>query len=56
MPNEYRDLALLLNNCKDKVKEYSPRYNNADELISIIKKLDIRKTDRLNNFFDIISD
>ena len=56
VPNEYRDLALLLNNCKDKVKEYSPRHNNADELILIIKKLDIRKTDRLNNFFEIISD
>ena len=25
-------------------------------MISIIKKLDIRKTDRLNNFFEIISD
>ena len=56
VPNEYRDLALLLNNCKDRVKGYSPRYNNADELIAIIKKLDIRKTDRLNNFFEIISD
>jgi tRNA nucleotidyltransferase (CCA-adding enzyme) len=56
VPNEYRDLALLLNNCKDRVKDYSPRHNNAGELISIIKKLDIRKTDRLNNFFEIISD
>tara|TARA_B100001063_G_scaffold123836_1_gene115533 strand:- start:1095 stop:2147 length:1053 start_codon:yes stop_codon:yes gene_type:complete len=56
VPNEYRDLALLLNKCKDKVIEYNPRHNSADELISIIKMLDIRKTDRLNNFFEIISD
>lgn len=56
VPNEYKDLAILLNNCKGHVIGYHPQPDTADELISIIKKLDIRKNDRLNNFFDIISD
>ena len=55
VPNEYRDLAILLNNCKDHLIAYYPQPDSADELISIIKKLDIRKKDRLNNFFEIIS-
>jgi tRNA nucleotidyltransferase (CCA-adding enzyme) len=55
VPNEYRDLAILLNNCKDHVLAYHPQPDSADELISIIKKLDIRKNNRLNNFFEIIS-
>ncbi len=56
VPNEYKDLAILLNNCKGRILEYTPAHNTADELISIIKKLDIRKMDRLDNFFHIISD
>ena len=55
VPNEYRDLALLLNNCKDHIITYHPQPDSADELIYIIKKLDLRKNDRLNNFFEIIS-
>ena len=55
VPNEYKDLAVLLNNCKDHVIAYYPQHDSADELISIIRKLDIRKNDRLNNFFEIIS-
>ena len=56
VPNEYRDLAILLNNCREQIIEYKPEQDTADELSLIIQKLDIRKMGRLDNFFHIISD
>ena len=54
VPNEYKDLAILLDNCKDDFLSYIPKHDNHIELLSIIKKLDIRKTKRLDAFFEIV--
>ena len=54
VPNEYRDLANLLNNCSEEIINYKPNENNISHLISIIRNLDIRKIERLDNFFMII--
>jgi len=53
VPNEYRDLALMFNNCYHDFVCYQPTADNHDELISLIKKLDIRKEERLQNFFEM---
>jgi tRNA nucleotidyltransferase (CCA-adding enzyme) len=55
VPNEYKDLALLFSNCSEEYVSYSP--NNIEEydvLLSLIKKMDIRKKDRLKSFMRCI--
>ena len=54
VPNEYKDLAMILNSCKERIEEFEFTHGH-DTLIEIIKMLDIRKEERLNNFFEIIS-
>lgn len=54
VPNEYRDLAVMLNNCKEEYILFNPSNTDAcDKLQSLIKKLDIRKEDRLKEFLEI---
>jgi len=55
VPNEYKDLAKLLNKSSDDIIDYIPDENNISHLLLIIKNLDIRKSERLENFFSIIS-
>ncbi|MBT3548957.1 MAG: hypothetical protein HOI56_02940 [Gammaproteobacteria bacterium] len=51
VPNEYKSLALLLSNCYEEYVGYLPNcIEEYDSLLSIIKKIDIRKKDRLNSF------
>ena len=51
VPNEYKSLTLLFSNCLDEYIKYTPdNAENYDALISLIKKIDIRKKDRLNSF------
>ena len=53
IPNEYKDLANLLNQSKASIEEYEPVTDNYEQLLNIVKKLDIRKKDRLKNFFEV---
>ena len=53
IPSEYKDLANLLNQSKTSIEEYEPVTNSHEQLIGIVKKLDIRKKDRLKNFFEV---
>ena len=53
IPNEYKDLANLLNQSKASIEEYEPVKDSYEQLIDIVKKLDIRKKDRLKNFFEV---
>ena len=54
VPNEYMDLAQLFRDCFEEVVSYSPRVTEKyDELLSLVKKLDIRKEERLKNFLEI---
>ncbi len=55
IPNDYRDLAKMLRQCELIVSKYKPDKNKCDELLELIDKLDIRKTERLKNFFECIS-
>ena len=51
VPNEYKELALLLKNCHSDYCFYSP--DNIEEyakLLSLVKRLDIRKQERLELF------
>ena len=51
VPNEYKSLALLLKNCYKEYVEYLPNsVEDYDTLLSLIKRMDIRKKDRLNSF------
>jgi len=54
VPNEYKDLAKLLNKSSDEIVNYIPDEKNIFHLLLIIKNLDIRKSERLENFFSII--
>ena len=55
IPNEYRELSLLLNNCFSEFVSYVPdNINDHEKLLSIIKKLDIRKEDRLEAFMGCV--
>jgi tRNA nucleotidyltransferase (CCA-adding enzyme) len=54
VPNEYKDLAKLLNKSSDEIVDYIPDEKNISHLLLIIKNLDIRKSERLENFFSII--
>ena len=51
-PNEYKELALLLSKCKD-IYDYEPSLDVIDSIMNIIKRLDIRKEERLKNFFKL---
>ncbi len=56
VPNEYTELAKLYQDNKDDISRYDIEQNNDyDKLLMIIKKLDIRKKERLNNFFEILA-
>jgi len=51
VPNEYKSLALLFSNCYEEYCDYLPNdVEEYDTLLSLIKRLDIRKKDRLNSF------
>ena len=50
IPNEYKDLANLLNQSKASIEEYEPVTDNYEQLLSIVKKLDIRKKIDLKTF------
>jgi tRNA nucleotidyltransferase (CCA-adding enzyme) len=51
VPNEYKSLTLLFSNCLNEYLNYSPdSAENYDALISLIKKIDIRKKERLRSF------
>ncbi len=67
VPNDYKDLTKLLNNCYDDVfnmdvlslqrdvihiLDASNVEMDVDEIYAIVKKLDIRKEDRLKNFLN----
>ena len=57
VPNEYKELTLLLSNCATKCKWYQPSDTDEyDIALSLIKKLDIRKKDRLESFKRIVWD
>lgn len=54
IPNEYTDLALLLDSCKEDYLSYDPSSSEeCNELLFLIKKLDIRKEERLKEFLEI---
>ncbi|MBS83406.1 MAG: hypothetical protein CMD65_04645 [Gammaproteobacteria bacterium] len=54
VPNEYKDVAQLLRNCFKEYISYFPKDpNKYDGLLSLIKKLDIRKEERLRRFMAI---
>ena len=56
VPNEYKDLAQLLQNCAEEYSNYYPESTiEYDKLLSLVKKLDIRKEERLNNFMEIMT-
>ena len=55
IPNDYRDLAKMFRQCTDAVSNYQPKKNEYEELLELINQLDIRKTERLKNFFECIN-
>jgi len=54
VPNEYKDLALLLRDCRYDILSYKPYPEGCDDLVSLIKRLDIRKEERLQSFLNIL--
>lgn len=54
IPNEYRDLARMLRQCEVEIKEYIPKKDQYDKLLDLINKLDVRKTERLKDFFECV--
>ncbi len=55
VPNEYKELILLLSNCAKKCRCYEPlRLDEYNIVLSLIKKIDIRKKDRLKSFMEIV--
>ena len=55
IPNEYKSLALLFSNCLNEYNEYVPdSTEDYERLLSLIKRMDIRKKDRLNSFMKCI--
>ena len=56
VPNEYKSLALLFSKCFFEYLTYVPNsVENYDKLLSLIKKIDIRKKDRLRSFMRFCS-
>jgi len=57
VPNECKELTLLLSNCDTKCRHYQPSDTDEyDIVLSLIKKIDIRKKDRLESFKRIVWD
>jgi len=57
VPNEYTDLAKLYYNNKDDVSKFNFKKNkDYSVLLKIIKNLDIRKKERLKNFFELLAE
>ena len=55
IPNECRDLTLLLNDCFNDFVSYVPKSTDeAKKLLSLIKKLDARKKSRLESFMGCV--
>jgi tRNA nucleotidyltransferase (CCA-adding enzyme) len=55
VPNEYKSLTLLFSNCLEEYVGYLPNgIEEYDALLSLIKRIDIRKKDRLNSFMRCI--
>ncbi len=55
IPNEYTELALLLDSCFDDYVSYLPKsIDEHDMLLTLIKKLDIRKEERLKSFMSCV--
>ena len=55
VPNEYKDLILLFSNCASEFQTYQPNSpEEYDKLLSLIKKIDIRKKDRLSSFMKYV--
>ena len=55
VPNEYKSLALLFSNCLRDYCDYVPdSTEDYDALLSLIKKMDIRKKDRLSSFMKCV--
>ena len=53
-PNEYRELAIMIYEHMDNILDYKVLdSNDYDNLLSLIKRLDIRKKERMINFFKI---
>ena len=54
VPNEYRELAIMIYQHMDNLLDYKvSNFDDYDNLLSLIKKLDIRKKERMKNFFKI---
>mgnify|MGYP001167850600 FL=1 len=53
IPNEYRDLSELFEQTYN-VLNYEPDIDKYEALIDLVNKLDIRKTERLNNFLECL--
>ena len=54
VPNEYRELAIMIYQHMGNLLDYKvSNSDDYDNLLSLIKKLDIRKKERMNNFFKI---
>ena len=56
VPNEYKELTLLLHNCLSDYCNYSPSFAKEEDgrLLSLVKRLDIRKQERLKLFMEIV--
>lgn len=55
VPNQFKELAILLKTCKRDIISFSADTCNANELYGLIQKLDIRKKQRLSDFLDIMN-
>ena len=56
IPNDYKDLAKMLHYCRKDFRLYNPSKDQDHKLIDLVDKLDIRKTERLNNFIECIQE
>ena len=51
VPNEYKSLAMLLFDCHKEYLAFEPKnIHDYDKLLSLLKRIDIRKKDRLKSF------
>ena len=54
VPNEYKELAELLKRHTYEFKEFNPSNCRPKDLLSLIQKIDIRKSERSSNFLEIM--
>ena len=53
-PNEYRELAILIYQNMEKILNYDvSKSHECDALLDLIKKLDLRKKERMSSFFKV---